>query len=137
LATYPLEEKRTEDIIENGSKEIGEPVFLEIEPKIEEEIKLVRDEEEKVFKLDEKGDLIIENLIENNKKSVVTNPKPEKKEILLSGALPEGQNSETELPENQKVPFYKSKEFLEQFIGLSVIAIVLASLLLLLYYNLN
>jgi hypothetical protein len=37
LATYPPEEKRVSEIIEYGSKETGEPVFLEIEQKKQDE----------------------------------------------------------------------------------------------------
>jgi hypothetical protein len=135
LATYPSEEKRTSDIIENGSKETGEPVFLEIEPKIKEEITSTDIPENS-------GTLKIETIpvteithetVENKDDIKINNeiivPKVDK--IALETQVP------ITIPIEDKKPFYKKKEFLEPFVGLSLIVAALVVLLLLFYYNVN
>jgi hypothetical protein len=135
LATYPSEEKRTSDIIENGSKETGEPVFLEIEPKIKEEITstgipansgTLKSEAKPITE-------ITPETIENKDDIKINNEiiSPVDNNIALETQIP------ITVPIEDKKPFYKKKEFLEPFIGLSLIVAALVSLLLLFYYNIN
>jgi len=135
LATYPSVEKRTSDIIENGSKEIGEPVFLEIEPKIKEEVTLAGATENygalknEAKPVTETNPETVENKdnIKNNNEII----SPVDNNIAIETQIP------INVPIEDKKPFYKKKEFLEPFIGLSLIVAALVSLLLLLYYNIN
>lgn len=133
LATYPQEEKRIIEIIENGSKETGEPVFLEIEPK----------HTETIFLTENIGNSIqsdIEETKDDSIKDTGIEQVPELKSVKIEDKDIEvitNSSVLSELSEITNIPFYKKKAFWEGFIGLSVIVLALVSLLVLFYLNVN
>jgi hypothetical protein len=133
LATYPQEEKRIIEIIENGSKETGEAVFLEIEPKHTETILLSENVENKIVPDIEVIPGAIMNDAENEYISALKalSFKVDDNVVINKSTV------SINLSETNNLSFYKKKTFWESFIGLSVIVLSLILLLVLFYLNVN
>jgi len=135
LATYPPEEKRISEIIEHGSKEMGEPVFLEIEPKLNEKQvvdQVNNDIDNEADNTEEPIDLTLKNV------AIETNPDLNIEQPTDNQAVESPQSSiPNENSDLQKVPFYHQREFWERSIGLSVMVLALVILLVLFYFNVN
>jgi hypothetical protein len=138
LATYPLEEKRTVEIIENGSKETGEAVFLEIEPKQLEKSLLNANDIAISESPESKNATSLEESTEESSISTQNANVPESTNEVPTSNKAENTDTSTILskaPETGIVPFYKKKAFWERAIGASIMLLALIALLILFYTN--